>query len=73
MRISVRLSRELSCRLDRLAALTGTPKLFLIRDILEDGIVAVEDTYLVPETSSGTVRIRRRRKKTLLAAKAGNQ
>jgi predicted DNA-binding protein len=73
MRISVRLSRELSSRLDRLVALTGSPKLFLIRDILQDGIVGFEDSYLASEPCLEPVRVRPRRKTALTPGPTRNR
>jgi len=43
---SIRLSPELSSRLDRLAAKTGRTKAFYLREIIEGGIAEMEEYYL---------------------------
>ena len=46
MATSIRLSPELSSRLDRLAAKTGRTKAFYLREIIEGGIAEMEEYYL---------------------------
>ncbi len=50
MATSIRLSPELSGRLDRLAAKTGRTKAFYLREIIEGGLSEMEDYYLAAET-----------------------
>jgi len=50
MATSIRLSPELSDRLDRLAARTGRTKAFYLREIIQSGIGEMEDYYLAAET-----------------------
>lgn len=50
MATSIRLSPELSSRLDRLAAKTGRTKAFYLREIIEGGIAEMEEYYLAAET-----------------------
>jgi RHH-type transcriptional regulator, rel operon repressor / antitoxin RelB len=50
MPTSIRLSPELSQRLDRLAEKTGRAKAFYLRQIIESGISAMEDYYLAEDT-----------------------
>jgi RHH-type rel operon transcriptional repressor/antitoxin RelB len=50
MATSIRLSPELSSRLDRLASKTGRTKAFYLRQIIEDGIGEMEDYYLAADT-----------------------
>jgi RHH-type rel operon transcriptional repressor/antitoxin RelB len=50
MATSIRLSPELSSRLDRLAARTGRTKAFYLRQIIENGIGEMEDYYLAADT-----------------------
>ena len=49
MPTSIRLSPELSQRLDRLAEKTGRTKAFYLRQLIESGISAMEDYYLVED------------------------
>ena len=50
MATSIRLSPDLSNRLDRLAAKTGRTKAFYLRQIIESGISEMEDYYLAADT-----------------------
>jgi RHH-type rel operon transcriptional repressor/antitoxin RelB len=50
MATSIRLSPELSDRLDALAAKTGRTKAFYLRQIIESGIGEMEDYYLAADT-----------------------
>ena len=50
MPTSVRLSPELSSRLDRLAAKTARTKAFYLRQIIETGLSEMEDYYLAAGT-----------------------
>jgi RHH-type rel operon transcriptional repressor/antitoxin RelB len=50
MPTSIRLSPELSNRLDRLATRTGRTKAFYLRQIIEAGLSEMEDYYLAAET-----------------------
>ena len=47
---SVRLSPELSNRLNLLASKTGRTKAFYLRQIIESGISEMEDYYLAADT-----------------------
>jgi RHH-type rel operon transcriptional repressor/antitoxin RelB len=49
MATSVRLSSEVSQRLDRLAAKTGRPKAFYLRLIIESGLSEMENYYLAAD------------------------
>jgi RHH-type rel operon transcriptional repressor/antitoxin RelB len=49
MATSIKLSPEVSKRLDRLAAKTGRTKAFYLRLIIESGIAEVEDYYLAAD------------------------
>jgi RHH-type rel operon transcriptional repressor/antitoxin RelB len=50
MPTSIRLSPELSSRLDRLAAKTARTKAFYLRQIIEAGLSEMEDYYLAADT-----------------------
>jgi RHH-type rel operon transcriptional repressor/antitoxin RelB len=50
MPTSIRLSPELSSRLDRLAARTARSKAFYLRQIIESGLSEMEDYYLAADT-----------------------
>jgi RHH-type rel operon transcriptional repressor/antitoxin RelB len=50
MPTSIRLSPELSGRLDRLAAKTARTKAFYLRQIIEAGLSEMEDYYLAADT-----------------------
>ncbi len=50
MATSIRLSPDLSNRLDRLATKTGRTKAFYLRQIIESGIPEMEDYYLAAAT-----------------------
>jgi RHH-type rel operon transcriptional repressor/antitoxin RelB len=65
MATSIRLSPDLSTRLDRLAAKTGRTKAFYLRQIIESGIPEMEDYYL----AAGTLeRVRKGREKVYSVA-----
>jgi RHH-type rel operon transcriptional repressor/antitoxin RelB len=49
MATSIRLSSEVSKRLDRLAAKTGRPKAFYLRLIIESGLSEMENYYLAAD------------------------
>jgi RHH-type transcriptional regulator, rel operon repressor / antitoxin RelB len=49
MATSIRLSPEVSKRLDRLAAKTGRPKAFYLRLIIESGLSEMENYYLAAD------------------------
>lgn len=49
MATSIRLSPEVSSRLDLLASKTGRTKAFYLRQIIESGISEMEDYYLAAE------------------------
>ncbi len=49
MATSVRLAPEIEQRLDFLAAHTGRTKAYYLREIIEQGIEAMEDYYLAAE------------------------
>lgn len=50
MPTSIRLSPELSSRLERLAARTARTKAFYLRQIIEAGLSEMEDYYLANDT-----------------------
>ena len=50
MATSIRLSTELSERLNALAARTGRTKAYYLRQIIENGIAEMEDYYLAAAT-----------------------
>jgi RHH-type rel operon transcriptional repressor/antitoxin RelB len=50
MATSIRLSPELSERLDRLASKTGRTRAFYLREMIESGIAEMEDYYLAADT-----------------------
>ena len=50
MPTSIRLSPELSSRLDRLAARTARTKAFYLREIIENGLTEMENYYLAADT-----------------------
>jgi RHH-type transcriptional regulator, rel operon repressor / antitoxin RelB len=50
MPTSIRLSPELSSRLDRLATRTARTKAFYLRQIIEAGLSEMEDYYLAADT-----------------------
>jgi RHH-type rel operon transcriptional repressor/antitoxin RelB len=50
MATSIRLSSELSHRLEMLASQTGRTKAFYLRQIIESGIGEMEDYYLAADT-----------------------
>ncbi len=50
MPTSIRLSPELSSRLDRLAQRTARTKAFYLRQIIEAGLSEIEDYYLAADT-----------------------
>jgi RHH-type rel operon transcriptional repressor/antitoxin RelB len=50
MPTSIRLSQELSQRLDYLSEKTGRSKAFYLRQLIESGISAMEDYYLAEDT-----------------------
>ena len=64
MATSIRLSPDLSTRLDRLAAKTGRTKAFYLRQIIESGISEMEDYYLAADTLE---RVRKGREKVYSA------
>jgi RHH-type rel operon transcriptional repressor/antitoxin RelB len=49
MATSVRLSPELSNRLDRLATKTGRSKAFYLREMIEEGISEMEAYYMATQ------------------------
>jgi RHH-type rel operon transcriptional repressor/antitoxin RelB len=49
MATSIRLSPEVSKRLDRLAAKTGRTKAFYLRLIIESGVAEMENYYLAAD------------------------
>jgi RHH-type rel operon transcriptional repressor/antitoxin RelB len=49
MATSIRLSTEVSKRLDRLAAKTGRSKAFYLRLIIESGVAEMENYYLAAD------------------------
>jgi RHH-type rel operon transcriptional repressor/antitoxin RelB len=59
---SIRLTPEVSKRLDRLAAKTGRTKAFYLRLIIESGIAEMEDYYLAADLLE---RIRKDQEKAL--------
>jgi RHH-type rel operon transcriptional repressor/antitoxin RelB len=61
---SIRLTPEVSKRLDRLAAKTGRTKAFYLRLIIESGIAEMEDYYLAADLLE---RIRKDQEKALSA------
>jgi len=61
---SIRLTPEVSKRLDRLAAKTGRTKAFYLRLIIESGIAEMEDYYLAADLLE---RIRKDQEKDLSA------
>jgi RHH-type rel operon transcriptional repressor/antitoxin RelB len=65
MPTSIRLSPELSSRLDRLAARTARTKAFYLRQIIEAGLSEMEDYYLAADTLK---RVRTGREKVHSAA-----
>ena len=69
MATSIRLSPELSSRLDRLAAMTGRTKAFYLREIIESGIGEMEDYYLAADTLE---RVRKGQEKVYSAASVRN-
>jgi len=69
MATSVRLSAELSNRLDDLAAKTGRTKAFYLRQIVENGISEMEDYYLAADVLE---RIRKGQEKVHTAASVRN-
>ena len=50
MPTSIRLSPEMSQRLDRLAEKTGRTKAFYLRRIIESGLTSMEQYYLAEDT-----------------------
>jgi RHH-type rel operon transcriptional repressor/antitoxin RelB len=64
---SIRLTPEVSKRLDRLAVKTGRTKAFYLRLIIESGISEMEDYYLAADVLE---RIRRDQEKDLAAPAA---
>ena len=60
MPTSIRLSPELSDRLDRLAARTARTKAFYLRQIIEAGLSEMEEYYLAADTLK---RVRKGREK----------
>jgi len=52
MATSIRLTPELTHRLDQLALKTGRTKAFYLREIIEGGINEIEEYYLAAETRS---------------------
>jgi RHH-type rel operon transcriptional repressor/antitoxin RelB len=60
MPTSIRLSPELSERLDRLAARTARTKAFYLRQIIEAGLSEMEEYYLAADTLK---RVRKGREK----------
>ena len=69
MATSIRLSPELSSRLDRLASKTGRTKAFYLRQIIEDGIGEMEDYYLAADTLE---RVRKGKEKVYSSAEGRN-
>jgi RHH-type rel operon transcriptional repressor/antitoxin RelB len=69
MATSIRLSPELSSRLDRLAARTGRTKAFYLRQVIENGIGEMEDYYLAADTLE---RVRKGQEKVYSAASVRN-
>jgi RHH-type rel operon transcriptional repressor/antitoxin RelB len=69
MATSIRLSPELSSRLDRLAARTGRTKAFYLRQVIENGIGEMEDYYLAADTLE---RVRKGQEKVYPAAAVRN-
>ena len=69
MATSIRLSPELSNRLDRLAAKTGRTKAFYLREIIESGISEMEDYYLAANTQE---RVHKGQEKVYSSAAARN-
>ena len=67
MATSIRLTPEVSKRLDRLAAKTGRTKAFYLRLIIESGIAEMEDYYLAADLLE---RIRKDQEKELAAPTA---
>jgi RHH-type rel operon transcriptional repressor/antitoxin RelB len=65
MATSIRLSPELSSRLDRLAARTGRTKAFYLRQVIENGIDEMEEYYLAADTLE---RVRKGQEKVYPAA-----
>ena len=65
MPTSIRLSPELSSRLDRLAARTGRTKAFYLRQVIENGIDEMEEYYLAADTLE---RVRKGQEKVYSAA-----
>lgn len=43
--LAVRIPNEIEARLDKLAALTGRPKSFYVREALQAHLEEIEDTY----------------------------
>jgi RHH-type transcriptional regulator, rel operon repressor / antitoxin RelB len=65
MATSIRLSPELSSRLDRLAAKTGRTKAFYLREIVEGGLSETEEYDLAAVTLG---RVRKGQEKVYSAA-----
>lgn len=69
MATSIRLTPEISDRLDRLATKTGRTKAFYLREIIEGGIGEMEDYYLAAETLE---RVRKGKERVYSAAAVRN-
>ena len=62
MAVSIRLDPQIEQRLDHLAAQTGRPKSFYLRELIEGGLEDLEDFYLADATME---RVRRGSEKLL--------
>jgi RHH-type rel operon transcriptional repressor/antitoxin RelB len=69
MATSVRLSPELSSRLDRLATKTGRSKAFYLREMIEEGISEMEAYYMAMEVRD---RVRAGKEKVYTATEIRN-
>jgi RHH-type rel operon transcriptional repressor/antitoxin RelB len=70
MATSVRLSPELSGRLDRLASRTGRTKAFYLRQIIESGLSDMEEYYLAADVLE---RVRKGQEKVYSTASVRNE
>ena len=70
MATSVRLSPELSNRLDRLATKTGRSKAFYLREMIEEGISEMEAYYMATEVLD---RVRAGKEKVYTSAQVRNE
>ena len=62
MAVSIRLDPQIEQRLDHLAAQTGRPKSYYLRELIEGGLEDLEDLYLA---AAAMERVRRGSEKLL--------